>query len=119
MGSAGGLDTQGSTLYNLFAGNAMRRVRRTKRYHKSLAILPDKDQAMVEAAVDRLEGEWRGLDFAPLQGTKGWWRLSVGPYRVFCLISAEPASPQAAPPMTAVHVQEIVAHEVVRRSTTT
>jgi len=74
---------------------------------------------MVEAAVDRLEGEWRGLDFAPLQGTKGWWRLSVGPYRVFCLVSAEPASPQASPPMTAVHVQEIVAHEVVRRSTTT
>ena len=93
----------------------MRRVRRTQRYHKSLAILPDKDQALVEAAVDRLEGEWRGLDFAPLQGTKGWWRLSVGPYRVFCRISAEPASP----PMTAVHAQEIVAHEVVRRSTTT
>jgi hypothetical protein len=74
---------------------------------------------MVDAAVDRLEGEWQGLDFAPLRGTKGWWRLSVGQYRVFCWIAAGASSPQARPGTTAVNVQEIEADEVVRRSTTT
>jgi mRNA-degrading endonuclease RelE of RelBE toxin-antitoxin system len=67
----------------------MRRIRKTKRYHKSLKALPDKDQDMVEAAVDRLEGEWKGLDFAPLQGTRDWWRLSIGSYRVFCRVQAK------------------------------
>jgi mRNA-degrading endonuclease RelE of RelBE toxin-antitoxin system len=97
----------------------MRRVRKTKRYHKSLWVLPEKDQDVVEAAVDRLEGDWKRLDFAPIQGTKDWWRLSLGHYRVFCrvLVQSEPQSLGAR--TIVVRVQEIEADEVVRRSTTT
>ncbi len=97
----------------------MRRVRKTKRYHKTLGVFPGKDQDAVEAAVDRLEGDWKGLDFAPLHGTKDWWRLSVGNFRVFCRVSInlEPAS--TGTQAITIRVQEIVACEVTRRSTTT
>jgi mRNA-degrading endonuclease RelE of RelBE toxin-antitoxin system len=97
----------------------MRRIRKTKRYHKSLGVLPEKDRETVESAVDRLEGDWKGLDFAPLQGMKDWWRLSIGNYRVFCLVSLKHESQKTGMKVITVRVQEIEADEVVRRSTTT
>jgi len=97
----------------------MRRVRKTKRYHKTLGVLPDKDQEAVEATVDRLEGNWIGLDFAPIKGTKDWWRLSVGNYRVFCRVSLKSESQRTGTKAITVRVQEIEVDEVKRRSTTT
>jgi mRNA-degrading endonuclease RelE of RelBE toxin-antitoxin system len=97
----------------------MRRVKRSKRYHKSLADLPEKDQDMVEAAVDRLEGDWKDLAFAPLQGTRNWWRLAIGNYRVFCQVSSKMEPLKSGLKTTMVRVQEIEADEVIRRSTTT
>ena len=97
----------------------MRRVRKTRRYHKTLGVLPGKDQDAVEAAVDRLEGNWMGLDFAPIQGTRDWWRLSVGSYRVFCRVSLKSESQRTGSKAITVRIQDIEADEVKRRSTTT
>jgi len=97
----------------------MRRVIKTKRYHKTLAHLPEKDQDMVESAVDRLEGDWKGIDFAPIQGTKDWWRLSIGSYRVFCRVLTNLESQKTGTKTISLRIQDIEADEVARRSTTT
>ena len=111
--------TPGNWLYNLFSEPEMRRIRKTKRYHKSLKDIPYKDQDLVEAGVDRLEGEWKGLDFAPIQGTKDWWRLSIGNYRVFCKVQVKTETHGVGAKTITIRVQEIEADEVARRSSTT
>ena len=85
----------------------MRRVDRTKGYLKALAKIPRRDQDRIEAAVDRLEGPWTGLDFKPLEGLAGWWRLRVGDYRVFCSVGQKG------------NWQVVSVEDVKRRGTTT
>jgi mRNA-degrading endonuclease RelE of RelBE toxin-antitoxin system len=71
-------------LYPLSGEATMRRVVRTKKYVKSLRALPERDRRMVESEVDLLEGDWKGLDFMPIKGQPGLWRLRAGDYRVLC-----------------------------------
>ena len=92
----------------------MRQLIRTKHYTKSLKNLPKRDIDMIEAAVDRLEGDWTGLDFVALQGQAPWWRLSIGHYRVLCRVFVEVENGKQAK-----HIQIISAEEVKRRSSTT
>jgi len=85
----------------------MRRVDRTKGYLKALAKIPKRDQDRLEMVVDQLEGPWTGMDFKPLEGFRGWWRLRVGDYRVFCCIGQER------------ELQVVSVEDVKRRGTTT
>lgn len=92
----------------------MRRVERTRKYLKDLKKIPQGDQESIETTVDKLEGEWMGLDFRPLQGIEGMWRLRIGNYRVFCRVSVEVEHGKQRKT-----IQVISAEGVERRGTTT
>lgn len=96
----------------------MRRLVRTKKYEKSLKRIPTKDREAIEAEVGKLEGDWSGLNFRPLEGFGEFWRLRVGNYRVLCRVfnQGEVEDAKRGKQKT---IQIVSAEEARRRTSTT
>lgn len=82
-----------------------RQVVKSKKYYKSLKLVPKKDRDQIESEVDRLETDLTGV--VKIEGTKDQARLDVGDYRVFLHREKGKA-------ITVLHIEE-----AVRRTTTT